>query len=70
MILSLLQFHNLAAPRGDGLHPVFLQRQPTSPPDLVALPISETGEEKTPRPVLQLVKAEVGHAGALANKRC
>ncbi len=55
MKLSLLQFHELAAPRGEGLHPFFLQPRLTNPPDLVALPIVEVGEERTPRPVLQLV---------------
>lgn len=57
MKISLLQFHELAAPRGEGLHPVFLQpRLTTSTPDFVALPIVEVGEEQTPRPVLQLVR--------------
>ncbi|TRC77978.1 hypothetical protein FJV83_29635 [Mesorhizobium sp. WSM4307] len=57
MKISLLQFHELAAPRGEGLHPVFLQPRLTSPPEFVALPIVEVGEEQAPRPVLQLVRA-------------
>ena len=56
MKISLLQFHELAAPRGEGLHPVFLQPRLTSPPDFVALPIVEVGEEQSPRPLLQLVR--------------
>jgi len=58
MKLSLLQFHELAAPRGEGLHPIFLQPRLTNPPDLVALPIVEVGQERTPRPVLRLVRPQ------------
>ena len=56
MTMSLLQFHKLAAPRGEGLRQAFLQPKPTSPPAFVALPIVEVGEEDTPRTVLHVVR--------------
>ena len=54
MPMSLLQFHQLAAPRGDGLRPEFLLPRPLGILD--RLPVEELGEEQRPRPVLQIVK--------------
>lgn len=55
MAMSLIQFHRLAAQRGDGLRPEFLRGQRFNTTQGVwELPIEELGEDavETPRPVL------------------
>lgn len=59
MVMSLLQFHNLAARRGDGLRPEFLSGKRFNPVGVWELPIENLGEDapETPRPIaLQEVK--------------